>query len=189
MGILDTTSYSQYRYQVNVAEESQLYIGSGLSSSASVQWAVANLTSQEAQQNKSGYACVSKNSNCLGVNSTDDYIGYWCSCTPGYEGNSYIQDGCKGIITALLPLPFDLPLSLSLILLSDAADINECLVPNKCKGVCHNTPGNYSCNDCPGKTQYDTTTIQCIPTRRQNLMLGKSWVLYTLDLAVNTIPC
>jgi hypothetical protein len=77
----------------------------------------------------------------------------------------------KVIISALLPLPSDL--ALSLILLSDVADINECLVPNKCKGVCYNTPGSYRCTACPDKTQYDMTTMQCTRTRRQSLMLGE----------------
>uniref|UniRef100_A0A0E0DCA0 Protein kinase domain-containing protein n=1 Tax=Oryza meridionalis TaxID=40149 RepID=A0A0E0DCA0_9ORYZ len=99
MGIEDTTHYKQYMYGMRVTQEPQLYIGSG--ESASVQWAVANLTCLEAQQNISGYACVSINSTCLGVNSTDDYIGYRCSCTLGFQGNPYIQDGCQGVVIGL----------------------------------------------------------------------------------------
>uniref|UniRef100_A0A0D9W3E5 Protein kinase domain-containing protein n=1 Tax=Leersia perrieri TaxID=77586 RepID=A0A0D9W3E5_9ORYZ len=94
MGIEDT-HYDQYMYGMRVAQEPQLYIGSG--ESASVQWAVANLTCLEAQQNISGYACVSINSTCLGVNSTDDYIGYRCNCRIGFQGNPYILDGCQGV--------------------------------------------------------------------------------------------
>uniref|UniRef100_A0A0D9ZIQ9 Wall-associated receptor kinase galacturonan-binding domain-containing protein n=1 Tax=Oryza glumipatula TaxID=40148 RepID=A0A0D9ZIQ9_9ORYZ len=99
MGIEDTTDYKQYMYGMRVTQEPQLYIGSG--KSASVQWAVANLTCLEAQQNISGYACVSINSTCLGVNSTDGYIGYRCSCTLGFQGNPYIQDGCQGVVIGL----------------------------------------------------------------------------------------
>ncbi|EEC77002.1 hypothetical protein OsI_15327 [Oryza sativa Indica Group] len=99
MGVEDTTDYKQYMYGMRVTQEPQLYIGSG--ESASVQWAVANLTCLEAQQNISGYACVSINSTCLGVNSTDDYIGYRCSCTLGFQGNPYIQDGCQGVVIGL----------------------------------------------------------------------------------------
>uniref|UniRef100_J3LWP0 Protein kinase domain-containing protein n=1 Tax=Oryza brachyantha TaxID=4533 RepID=J3LWP0_ORYBR len=74
VGIEDTSYFKQDMYQMHVLKEPQLYIGSG--ESASVQWAVANLTCQDAWQNKSGYACVSNNSKCLPVNSTNGYVGY-----------------------------------------------------------------------------------------------------------------
>uniref|UniRef100_A0A0E0DC50 Protein kinase domain-containing protein n=1 Tax=Oryza meridionalis TaxID=40149 RepID=A0A0E0DC50_9ORYZ len=143
LGIEDT-SYIEDMYRMHVLEEPQLYICSG--ESASIQWAVANLTCQEAQQNKSGYACVSVNSTCLPVDSTDGYIGYRCECRPGFQGNPYVQDGCQ--------------------------DIDECLTPGKCKGVCQNTIGSHRCMACPDRTQYDTTTMQCTSTKRQNLILG-----------------
>ena len=68
VGIEHTSYFREEMYAVYIPNEPELYIGSG--ESASMQWAVANLTCQEAQQNKSGYACVSNNSTCLGVNST-----------------------------------------------------------------------------------------------------------------------
>uniref|UniRef100_A0A0E0FID5 Protein kinase domain-containing protein n=1 Tax=Oryza nivara TaxID=4536 RepID=A0A0E0FID5_ORYNI len=143
LGIEDT-SYIEDMYRMHLLEEPQLYICSG--ESASIQWAVANLTCQEAQQNKSGYACVIVNSTCLPVDSTYGYIGYRCECRPGFQGNPYVQDGCQ--------------------------DIDECLTPGKCKGVCENTIGSHRCKACPNRTQYDTTTMQCTSTKRQNLILG-----------------
>uniref|UniRef100_A0A0D9ZIR2 Protein kinase domain-containing protein n=1 Tax=Oryza glumipatula TaxID=40148 RepID=A0A0D9ZIR2_9ORYZ len=144
VGIEDTSYFKQDMYRMHVTKEPELYIGSG--QSASVQWAVANLTCQEAWQNKSGYACVSINSTCLPVDSTDSYIGYRCQCMPGFEGNPYIQDGCQ--------------------------DIDECIIAANCTEVCHNTIGSYHCLPCPDQTQYDTTTKQCNPAKRQNLILG-----------------
>uniref|UniRef100_A0A452XHU0 Protein kinase domain-containing protein n=1 Tax=Aegilops tauschii subsp. strangulata TaxID=200361 RepID=A0A452XHU0_AEGTS len=123
--IEDTSSYQRDMYAMHVSEEPELYIGFG--ESASVQWAVAGLTCREAQQNTSRYACVSIHSTCLAVYSKDGYIGYRCKCMPGFKGNPYIRNGCKG---------------------------------------------TYYCTDCPGNTQYDTTTVQCTFTKKQNLLLG-----------------
>ncbi|XP_066369376.1 wall-associated receptor kinase 1-like isoform X2 [Miscanthus floridulus] len=115
----------------------------------SVHWAAANLTCEEALKNKSQYACVSLNSECLGVNSKNDYVGYRCKCLDGFQGNPYTtSNGCE--------------------------DIDECQIPGICKEneVCHNVAGSYDCTKCPGKTEYDATTKQCTATKRQNLLLG-----------------
>ena len=57
-----------------------------------------------------------------------------------------------------------------------AADMNECKIPGICKGVCHNTIGSYDCTECPYKTQYDTITMKCISTRKQNLLVGELYM-------------
>ncbi|CAO2200142.1 unnamed protein product [Urochloa humidicola] len=116
--------------------------------SASVQWAVANLTCQLAKQNTSGYACVSNNSTCISViSSSEGYVGYRCKCSPGFEGNPYIQDDCH--------------------------DIDECRqTPGICEGFCHNTIGSFTCTKCPDHTVYDARTMQCVSTPKKNLILG-----------------
>ncbi|WVZ95384.1 hypothetical protein U9M48_041153 [Paspalum notatum var. saurae] len=115
--------------------------------SASVQWAVANLTCQLARQNASGYACVSHHSNCTSVvSSSEGYVGYRCKCSPGFEGNPYVQDGCH--------------------------DIDECRqTPGICRGDCHNTIGSFTCTECPRHTIYDATAMQCTPASK-NFLLG-----------------
>ncbi|CAA2966947.1 wall-associated receptor kinase-like 1 [Olea europaea subsp. europaea] len=68
-------------------------------------------------------------SGCVSICSTKESIidgycsGYRCSCFTGYEGNPYLDPGCK--------------------------DINECK-NNPCdpQGICTNTPGSYNCS-CP----------------------------------------
>ncbi|XP_047080367.1 wall-associated receptor kinase 4-like [Lolium rigidum] len=136
---------SIYTMEIADSEGPELYVQSG--ESASMQWAVANLTCSEAQQNTSGYACVSTNSICIPVQTTDfTYIGYRCKCSNGFQGNPYVTNACK--------------------------DVDECLLPNSCAGICHNTIGGFYCSHCPHKTEYDAGKMKCSPTKQQNLLLG-----------------
>ncbi|CAM0949006.1 unnamed protein product [Alopecurus aequalis] len=99
-------------------------------------WAIRdnNLTCDEAQKKKDGYACISSHSTC---NNSITGPGYTCNCTAGYEGNPYIADGCT--------------------------DINECEHPDRysCKGKCVTKQGYYDCI-CPKYSKSpDAKTIAC----------------------------
>ncbi|KAM0840857.1 hypothetical protein ACQ4PT_059375 [Festuca glaucescens] len=137
-------SYMEEQLSLHMNEDLELYVASG--ESASQQWAVANLTCREAQQNMTGYACASMNSTCLGVHSVREYVGYRCKCISGFDGNPYITDGCQ--------------------------DVDECNIPGTCNGICHNTQGSHYCTECPTKTVYDSATRMCRSTKEQNLVLG-----------------
>ncbi|XP_066338673.1 wall-associated receptor kinase-like 1 isoform X3 [Miscanthus floridulus] len=123
-----------------------VFVDSG--ESVSLKWVVANLTCQDAQANRSGYACVSTDSNCIPVNTKNNgYVGYRCKCSNGFEGNPYVNNGCQ--------------------------DINECKDPSKCHGMmCYNTIGSYNCTECPQKTVYDPIKLQCSSAKQQNVLVG-----------------
>jgi hypothetical protein len=96
-------SYSQQNLErlvvpiYNSGEDRFLFVNYGSVSSAG--WVAANLSCAEAKQNTSGYACVSINSSCVEVNipfSVYNYIGYRCKCLEGFQGNPYVQNGCRG---------------------------------------------------------------------------------------------
>ncbi|KAK1288250.1 Wall-associated receptor kinase 4 [Acorus calamus] len=89
---------------------------------------------------KAGYACVSRNSVCSTASSGSGYI---CGCSPGYEGNPYLKNGCQ--------------------------DIDECKrsVEYPCHGKCINTPGSYKCT-CPPGTKGNPTTFPCLPVPPRN---------------------
>ena len=60
-----------------------------------IRWAITNSTCQQAKQNNSNYACRSTNSSCLHVTHGGIFMGYRCNCSSGFQGNPYIQGGCK----------------------------------------------------------------------------------------------
>ena len=78
----------------------------------SIKWVAANLSCAEAQKNRSGYACVSTNSKCVEVSAERVYAGYRCKCLDGFQGNPYIQSGCRG--TPLFSLGLQMIQSLKL---------------------------------------------------------------------------
>ncbi|XP_057802733.1 putative wall-associated receptor kinase-like 16 [Salvia miltiorrhiza] len=94
-----------------------------------VDWAIGNGTCEEAKSDATTYACVSANSTCH--KPTNGY-GYRCRCEEGFEGNPYVNHGCR--------------------------DIDECLhkAGNNCtkNEYCRNSEGSYSCI-CPEKYDGD----------------------------------
>uniref|UniRef100_A0A0D9YVC3 Protein kinase domain-containing protein n=1 Tax=Oryza glumipatula TaxID=40148 RepID=A0A0D9YVC3_9ORYZ len=114
-----------------------------------IKWAVANLTCDAALKKNATYACRSIHSNCLSVTHGNIFMGYRCKCLPGFQGNPYIQDGCK--------------------------DIDECLLPNYCNGTCQNLPGNFTCTSCPRRKEFNPITRQCVASAKQhNLIIDES---------------
>ena len=63
-----------------------------------IKWAVANLTCETAIQKDAMYACRSSQSYCLNVTHGVIFMGYRCKCSPGFQGNPYVNAGCTGMI-------------------------------------------------------------------------------------------
>uniref|UniRef100_A0A0D9VMF5 EGF-like domain-containing protein n=1 Tax=Leersia perrieri TaxID=77586 RepID=A0A0D9VMF5_9ORYZ len=103
-----------------------------------LEWAIRNVYNCSAGKRKTtDYACRSANSDCF---NTTDNQGYRCRCYDGYEGNPYLDGGCK--------------------------DIDECQRQKEypCFGKCTNTQGNHTCVCPPGTSGNAKQENGCRPT-------------------------
>ncbi|XP_066330915.1 wall-associated receptor kinase 5-like isoform X1 [Miscanthus floridulus] len=112
-----------------------------------IKWAIANITCLKAMLNTSTYACISDNSFCIEVMRGKTRDGYRCKCSDGFQGNPYLKNSCT--------------------------DIDECAIPNKCNGICHNFDGGFNCTSCRHWKEYDPKKHKCVMSAKQrNLILG-----------------
>ncbi|CAM0148710.1 unnamed protein product [Urochloa decumbens] len=103
---------------------------------AVLDWVAGRESCDKAVTNRTSYACISKNSQCI---DSPNAKGYLCDCMDGFEGNPYLADGCQ--------------------------DINECQKPYqyKCFGICSNTIGGYNCSCSSGTHSNDPKISTCSP--------------------------
>ncbi|TKW19235.1 hypothetical protein SEVIR_4G007400v4 [Setaria viridis] len=109
-------------------------------------WAVRNVGNcTAARRNATDYACRSADSEC--VDSIGNGHGYRCNCSNGYEGNPYLDGGCR--------------------------DIDECNLKHEypCYGDCTNKPGTYICECPPGTTGDHSKQNGCRPKDKFTLAL------------------
>ncbi|KAL5576220.1 hypothetical protein UlMin_017919 [Ulmus minor] len=127
-------------------------------------WAVGDLTCEEAKKNSTPYACKANESFCL--NSTNGR-GYRCKCSEGFEGNPYLLDGCQ--------------------------DIDECERSNPCNMTCDNLIGSFRCSCVKGfEGDGKRGGTGCSPIHRDHslsialgiciaflaLLVGGSWIYW-----------
>ncbi|TVU13812.1 hypothetical protein EJB05_37240, partial [Eragrostis curvula] len=121
-----------------------------------VDWAIGHKTCKDARTDPDTYACVSSNSDCFDLPSGKGYI---CNCSRGYEGNPYLQDGCK--------------------------DIDECKdqTNSTCSvnANCINTPGGFECV-CP--PQYPIGSPSNGTCQRDQALSSKAKIAIGISVSV-----
>ncbi|XP_074275219.1 wall-associated receptor kinase 5-like [Silene latifolia] len=136
--------YTEFNFNVTDLNDAGFYNRTQDNVPIVLEWYIGDgQTCEEAQSNKSSYACQA-NTNCSQFVSGSS-VGYRCSCLAGYQGNPYLGPaGCT--------------------------DIDECLNPklNNCSDICLNSPGSFKCY-CPKGHHGDgmTTGSGCISNNSQ----------------------
>ncbi|KAL5681874.1 hypothetical protein ACJX0J_008259, partial [Zea mays] len=121
-----------------------------------IKWVISNITCQKAMQNNATYACVSDNSICKDVMRGNIRDGYRCKCSDGFQGNPYLHNNCT--------------------------DIDECLIPNKCNGICYNFDGGFNCTSCPHGKEYDPKNHKCVMSAKQRILIFGDFALGAIVL-------
>lgn len=62
-----------------------------------------------------------------------------------------------------------------------ATDIDECLIPNKCNGICHNFDGGFNCTSCPHGKEYDPKNHKCVMSAKQRILIFGESCLYATN--------
>ncbi|CAO2149173.1 unnamed protein product [Urochloa humidicola] len=111
------------REQPDLLSKVPVLLDWAMNSTTPVQPGIAADNTSRCPQDGIDSACRSNYSYCVNMNSPFR-SGYACQCLLGYDGNPYLDGGCK--------------------------DVDECTDPDNypCYGECTNTPGAYQCQ-CP----------------------------------------
>uniref|UniRef100_J3MYD4 Protein kinase domain-containing protein n=2 Tax=Oryza brachyantha TaxID=4533 RepID=J3MYD4_ORYBR len=143
MAVIETKSFNFNATYVNSTIFYDTYKGV---TPVSLDWIISMDSCDDAKKNTTSYACISGNSKCV----SEPKGGYRCACSDGYEGNPYINDGCK--------------------------DIDECLdnTTYPCNGICKNTMGGFTCSCYPGSYMTDGV---CQTNRKSRFPPAASFVI------------
>lgn len=145
-----------------------------------IKWAVTNSTCQQAsQKNNTKYACRSVHSGCEEVTHRRRFMGYRCSCSSGFHGNPYIQNGCQGSTPPPSHLIFyNLYLYFVLSQILDKFWNKNPAASNTCMHI-FITISNMNWNnelyaECTHNKEFDPEKRRCVTSSKQrNLVLGK----------------
>ncbi|KAK1621225.1 hypothetical protein QYE76_026742 [Lolium multiflorum] len=67
-------------------------------------WAIRDVDDCNTARNMTEYACRSMHSYCFNATKDATNTGYGCNCSTGYDGNPYLNDGCRGVSVGVILL-------------------------------------------------------------------------------------